>query len=369
VLDLSVANDSERGLLGIALSPSFVSDQRIYLYYTAAGNDGGSPISNSVKRYRWTGSQLIFDRKIIDLPATPGPNHDGGKIVFGPKDGYLYIGAGELNRNEQTSNHRNSSDVNRIGAILRVSRNGRSIPTNPFYSAANIGTARAPLNDIFAYGIRNTFGLAFDPQTRFLWQSENGPSFYDEINRISPGFNSGWESIMGPTSRNGGDTGPLVSFSERSHYEDPKFSWATPVAPTALHFLDTTRLGNQYKDDLFVGSVKGGKIFHFDLSPSRKVLSLTGPLSDVVADNSSSSLFAEQGAIVWGSGFGTVTDIKTAPGGMFVLSYDNGAIYRITTASPRASALGTIVPEPMCISPLALLFMALRRRGTRAARQ
>ena len=132
---------------------------------------------------------------------------------------------------------------NRIGAILRVNPSGSSVTTNPFYSTKNTGKKRAR-NDIFAYGIRNSFGLAFDPVSSSLWETENGPASFDEVNRITPGFNGGWESILGPTSRNGADPSTLVSLGDRAHYADPKFSWANPVAPTAAFFMPTARLGS-----------------------------------------------------------------------------------------------------------------------------
>ncbi|HTL30144.1 MAG TPA: PQQ-dependent sugar dehydrogenase, partial [Tepidisphaeraceae bacterium] len=282
-LDLPVANASEEGLLGIALSPTFATDQHVYLYYTESNTDGGTPLANTIKRYTWNGQALKFNKNIKSMPATPGPNHNGGKITFGP-DGKLYAMVGELNRNEQTSNHAGTA-VNRIGAILRLNPSGSSVVTNPFYNAANAGTSKAALNDIFAYGIRNSFGLTFDPASGFLWESENGPTEFDEMNRILPGFNGGWERIMGPSVRNGGVPGNLVSLGSRANYNDPKLSWAVPVAPTALEFLETGRLGGNYKNDLFLGDVRGGKLFHFDLTASRKSLVLDGALADGVADN------------------------------------------------------------------------------------
>jgi glucose/arabinose dehydrogenase len=365
-LDLPVSNASEEGLLGIALSPTFSVDQHVYLYYTQSDRDGGTPIVNTVKRYTWNGSTLRFNKNIISLPATPGPNHNGGKMAFGP-DGKLYVVSGELNRNEQTSNFRNTA-VNPIGSILRLNPSGSSVTTNPFYSAANAGTSKKALNNIYAYGIRNSFGMAFDPASGFLWESENGPTQYDEINRILPGFNGGWERIMGPSDRNGGVPGNLVSLGDRANYNDPKLSWATPVAPTAMEFLETGRLGGEYKNDLFVGDVHGGKLFHFDLTASRKSLVLTGGLADGVADNTTDKRFAEQTPILFGSDFGTVTDIQTGPGGMFVLSLSNGALYRITTniapqAAPDALTIDAlIVPEPTMIAPIGMAAILLLRR-------
>jgi glucose/arabinose dehydrogenase len=84
VLDLPVANDSERGLLGVALSPQFATDRHVYLYYTASTVDGGKAFDNRVDRYVWNGSTLTLDRHIVRMSVDPGPNHDGGKITFGP---------------------------------------------------------------------------------------------------------------------------------------------------------------------------------------------------------------------------------------------------------------------------------------------
>jgi aldose sugar dehydrogenase len=93
VLDVHVDNASERGLLGIALHPNFPATNFVYLYYTessAAADTSGAPLANRVYRYGWNGSTLLNPQLILDLPATPGPNHDGGAMTFGP-DGKLYV--------------------------------------------------------------------------------------------------------------------------------------------------------------------------------------------------------------------------------------------------------------------------------------
>src|SRR3954470_11694888 len=82
-LDLPLANDSEHGLLGIALAPDFgIGSSFVYLSYSASNVDGGAAFDNRVERYRWNGSKLTLDRKIVVRPATPGPNHNAGKIAF-----------------------------------------------------------------------------------------------------------------------------------------------------------------------------------------------------------------------------------------------------------------------------------------------
>lgn len=365
-LDLPVANDSERGLLSITLSPGFATDNLVYLYYTVAKKDGGAPIANRISRYRWTGSKLVLDRNVIDLPATPGPNHNGGKIAFDPK-GKLLAVIGDLNRDELTTNFEKSKTLTATSAIIRIQPSGGVVPTNPFASGP-----RTAIDDIYAYGVRNSFGLAVDPVTGALWDTENGPSRMDEINQVSAGFNSGWQDIMGPRARNGGSP-VLANLGAQSFYSDPEFSWATPVAPTDLHFFNSPRLGDSYRNDLFVGDANTGSLFHFDLTSNRRALSLGGSLADLVADNTPDDRLAEQSSVLFGDGFGIVSDIFTGPGGMYVLSLSDGKMYRITQALPGSAPIQlqslrlTAVPEPS--SALLLLItlpaFAHRRRPLR----
>jgi glucose/arabinose dehydrogenase len=364
-LDLPVANSSERGLLSIALSPSFANDNLVYLYHSAAAADGGAAIVNKVSRYRLDGNSLVFDRKIIDLPGGPGPNHDGGKILFDSK-GKLFVVIGDLNRNERTQNFQNSTSLTASGVILRLNSNGTPVSSNPYFNGAR------PISDIYAHGIRNSFGIAIDPATGVLWDTENGPDEFDEINRVSPGFNSGWQDVMGPTSAHPSfDPDGLESLGPRAAYSEPKLSWENPVAPTDLHFYEGSRLGAEYRNDLFVGDVKTGSIYHFDLTTGRKSLRLTGPLTDYVVNNDG-DLLDESGTIRFGEGFGVTSDILTGPGGMFVLSLDQGKLYRITQATAGASVMAmsfagvTFIPEPsLGLTALAGLAMlsARRRRG------
>ena len=360
-LDLPVANNSERGLLGIALSPTFDSDNFVFLSYTAAGSDGGSAIDNRVERYRWNGSTLEFDRRVLTMPASPGPNHNGGKIAFGP-DKKLYAQVGDVNLNGLTANFENSNQLTNSAAILRVNPSGTNVSNNPF---GNPRSKNSPLNKIYGYGVRNGFGLAFDPITGSLWDTENGPDRMDEINRITPGFNSGWEDVMGPSSR-GGSIANLASLGPAAHYEEPKFSWDEPVAPTDAYFMETARLGREYAHDLFVGTVLGGGvIYRFELTHTRRALRLAGGLADGVADNSSGNLLAEQDDIVWGTGFGVVTDLVAGPGGMYVLSLSNNVMYRITTGGAGSMAEVVAVPEPPPLVLIAAGMTFILRRGTR----
>jgi glucose/arabinose dehydrogenase len=408
VLDLNVNHASERGLLGIALHPDFAANKFVYLYWTASttGTDTNdvskTPVmGNRVDRFRWTGSQLVYDSPIINLRAyqeDPGQplrgNHDGGVIRFGPDD-KLYIIIGDVGRRGLTQNNLTGpfpddqfggpepDNAHFTGAIIRLNDDG-TIPTdNPFYDVgANLpGEFGVNVQKMFAFGVRNSFGLAFDPYSGNLWNEENGDDSFDEINRIEPGHNGGWVQIMGPLERIDEfkeieATNPLyrglqqIRWSPRqiadspaealdrmwklpgSTYTDPQFSWKYAVAPAAIGFQAGANLGVQYDGDLFVTAARtflqDGYIFRFDLSPDRLSLALQDPLlADKVADNPDKFTLTESESLQFGTGFGIVTDIQTGTNGnLYVVSNTNGAvfeIYRLRAASERL--LGTAPAE------------------------
>jgi glucose/arabinose dehydrogenase len=300
-----VESASERGLLGVA-----VNENDVFIYVT----ENAGEVRHRVYRFTWQDGTLLDKTMILDLPGTPGPNHDGGKIVVGP-DGMLYAVIGDLNRDGVLQNYKDGPVPDDTSVILKVDRDG-----NP---GANIFATEGNAAAYYAYGVRNSFGLAFDPVTDALWDTENGPGSYDEINLVLPGFNSGWERIMGPMSRGPATEGDLVAF-EGSHYADPVFSWQSPVGLTDLAFSD---LPGEYENNIFAGDINNGRLYYFAVDAERDGLVLEGGLADQVADDG-----GEVEAVTFGDGFGGITDIETGPdGNLFVLSY-GGSVYRISPA-------------------------------------
>jgi glucose/arabinose dehydrogenase len=330
VLQVSVDTASERGLLGIAIMNSTKTNAAnnskfVYLYYTESK---GGDLRNRVYRYEWNGQNqnLVNPTLILDLPALPGPNHDGGKLVIGP-DHYLYAVIGDLNHRGKLQNTNDGPDPDDTSVILRVNPNdGSAVKDNPFIKDANIA-----MHKYYAYGIRNSFGITFDPITGNLWQTENGPDVYDEINVVKPGFNSGWTQVMGPLSRNTGFMiGQLVNFPH-SHYADPVFSWKNPVAVTDIEFMKSSVLGEKYKNNIFVGDYNNGNLYYFEVNSTRTGINLDINqekigLSSLVVDNAN-----QQSAVTFGTGFGGISDIKIGPtdGFLYVLSINDGIIYKV----------------------------------------
>jgi glucose/arabinose dehydrogenase len=338
LLQVPVSPKNERGMLGIAIGKHNNGPTYIFLYYTVSGNGGGAKsLANVLYRYELVNNnnnaqQLGNPKLLLNLPALPGTNHNGGKVVIGP-DNNLYTVIGDLKTHRtQSENIVNGPPADSTGGILRVTQDGQPVPNPP------LGQTTAPLNLYYAYGIRNSFGIGFDPVTNKLWDTENGPGYGDEINLVEPGFNSGWAHVMGiwaPEGAIGKETaGPVISnpssnlvdFAGKGKYRPPEFIWLKSVAPTALKFFNSVKLGKQYQNDLFVGDYKNGNIYHFKLNQARTGLVLNGTLANKISNTPQDSQ-----PLIFASGFdGGITDLQVGPddGYLYVLTFA-GSIYRI----------------------------------------
>jgi aldose sugar dehydrogenase len=403
VLDLAVNFGSERGLLGIALHPDFPTNPGVYLYWTQSSTDADTDVlsqtpllGNRVDRFVWDGSALTFDQNLITIRALQQDadqpqrgNHDGGVITFGPDD-KLYIVVGDVGRRGQLQNLVDGpfgpgqpddqfggpepDDAHLTGVILRLDDDGDTPSDNPFFDAgaAMGGEVGENIQKIFAYGLRNSFGMAFDPISGDLWEQENGDDTFSELNRVEPGFNSGWVQIMGPPERiaqykaieTSTATDPLLGtvyfglqqvrwpptnianspeealsrlfMLPGAQYSAPEFSWKFEVAPGGIGFVDGSGLGSQFNGDLFMGGARsfleGGHLFHFNLTGNRARIGVDDPrLADRVADNNHKFDITESESLLIGTDFGVVTDIETGPNGnLFLVSLDQGEVHEIS---------------------------------------
>ena len=320
-------------------APSAVNTS-VFLYFTESNNNSTNDeqLRNRIYKYEWNGQTLRNPTLILDLPAIPGPYHNGGKLIISP-DHYLYAVIGDLialgplqNSKGDIQNHYDTSVIYRLNP-----EDGSPAKNNPFsHIPRNMtGSTELPLHlgSYYAYGIRNSFGITFDPVTSSLWDTENGEDKYDEINVVKPGFNSGWAKIMGPLSRNHNNItrGDLVNFPG-SYYSDPVFSWYLAIGITDIEFLKSSKLGDKYKNNLFVGDINNGNLYYFEVNESRTGLKLENDdskgLKDMVADNKN-----ELSEIIFGSGFKGITDIQTGHDGyLYILSYLDGKLYRIVAS-------------------------------------
>ena len=349
LLDVNVATSQERCMCGVAVSKDIPGHTYVYLYYTEAESadaedisKGINPLRNSLYRYELVNNKLVNPKLLLDLPAIPGPRHNGGAITIGP-DNNLYIPVGdvdgshkELDFETETQNYPDGVEPDGRSGILRITLDGE-----PVINGGIIGD-EFPLNLYYAYGVRNSFGISFDPITGNLWDTENGPGENDEINLVEPGFNSGWIQVQGmssilnnnefsPENENGEDSASdsLVDFDGKGKYSDPEFVWSVTLGPTALIFLHSDKLGQQYQNDIFVGSIVTGNIYHFDLNQDRTQLVLTGELEDKIAETRETG---EQD-IIFGEGFAGISDLEVGPdGNLYVVSLGQGKIFRVVNS-------------------------------------
>jgi glucose/arabinose dehydrogenase len=322
-------------------------------------------------------------------PAAQG-NHNGGVLRFGP-DGKLYLFMGDQGRRGWLQNLPNGpfltapfvddtfggpapDNAHLTGSIFRLNEDGSTPVDNPFFAAgASLGgEVGSNVQKIFSYGHRNGFGMAFDPFSGFLWDTENADDAYSELNRIIPGMNGGWVQFAGPVSRvsdwkmiettlfggtnqqsryppSRGAYTPALALSRMfqlpgSTYVDPEFSWRYEIGPAGTTFVVGNALGAEYNGTLWIGSARsfqqvgnnGGSLYRLKLTADRLHVDVSGDprLADHVADN----LFkptkfdgTESETLQIGKGFGTTPSIEQGPdGNLYIVSLTDNAIYKIS---------------------------------------
>jgi glucose/arabinose dehydrogenase len=240
-----VDGTGERGALGLALHPDYPQRPFVYLYVTRT--DGGTLV-NELLRFRAEGGRAVARSVLFRWSVTGASNHNGGRILFGP-DGNLWVVTGE---NADPANSQRLANLR--GKILRIRPDGSIPDDNPFSTR------------VYAFGIRNSFGMAFDPQTGMLWETENGPSCNDEINRIRRGGNFAW----GPTQSCGSLTAPRDTNRDGP---TPRLLPATyfrqTIAITGAAFCDGCGLAG-LQGDLLFGDVGTPHLWHANLTADRR---------------------------------------------------------------------------------------------------
>jgi len=237
----------------LALHPSFVTNRLVYLSYPKAGERG---TTLAVARGRFDGRKLNDVREIFVADAWETGGNLGGKILFGP-DETLYVTVGDRDRlcctgTEDNSLRMKAQDLsNHVGKTLRIRDDGTVPPDNPF-----VGKAGAK-PEIFTYGHRNGYGLAFNPETGELWQAEIGPMGGDEVNILKPGHNYGWPLVS--MGRN--YTGSLVSDRpyQRDGMDNARMFWVPSISPSSLLFYTGERFP-QWRNNMLVGALNGQSV-------------------------------------------------------------------------------------------------------------
>lgn len=313
VLDVSVASDAERGMLGIVSSGSTV-----YVYFTESDRDHGKAIANHIYKYEWNGEKLINPVLLKELPSVNFYHNGGAMTIF---DGQVYAVIGDNGNYGRLQNRESDDWRNDTSVILRID------PPGPYY----------------AMGIRNSFGITVDPVTGNMWDTENGDDEYDEVNLVPENFNSGWIEIMGP-AKNQTQIDALPKY-KNFVYSDPEFSWQKPVAPTGITFVKSDKM-KDYQDSVFVGDCNNGNLYRFKLNSERTGFDFKSPeLADKVLNSDD-----PMDEILLGTGFGCMVDVEEGPDGfLYVVSLSDGVIYRILPTAAEQVQNPTESPPNMSI--------------------
>ena len=313
LLDYNVDSilSGETGLLGIIEDGNFV-----YIYVTEAEEDGGPQIANRIYRYEWNGESLVNEKLIHEFPTSPRTSHVGG-VMTKNSSGDIFVVIGDMASSNDgldgpTQNSENYQ-LRDTSIILKIVKDGTVIEPSK---------SENPSEHYIGIGIRNSFGITVDPITDRLWDTENGPWDFDEINLVYPKFNSGWEKIMGFATET--QINSLPEF-ENFEYYNPKFVWQKTTAPTALVFIDSEKFPKN-KNNLLVADCINGNLYEFILNKNRTdfIFNSTG-LQDKTLNNIDSMR-----EIIFGTGLGCISDLEFGPDGfLYVVSVSEGKIFRI----------------------------------------
>lgn len=239
-----VLNEGQGGLLDIALSPKFKTDNLVYFSYSKPKKENGKTLATTaVIAAKLQGNELVNQKIIFEaLPYAPTRHHYGSRLVFDDK-GYLFISVGERGNEQQNPQQLND---NQLGKIHRINVDGSLPADNPFKDKNGKPTS------IYCYGNRNPQSLAFNPWTNDLWETEHGPRGGDEINIIKPAKNYGWPKTSYGINYNGTT---ITDKATAPGITDPILYWLPSIAPSGMAFVTGDKY-SPWKGALLVGSLR-----------------------------------------------------------------------------------------------------------------
>lgn len=286
-----------QGLMDIVLHPRFAENHWVYLAYHKPTEDGAG--ATTLMRARWDGSALVDGRDIFESGAT---DTEASRIAF-DRDGMLYMsisapGSPQVRRSQDPNDY--------AGKVVRLRDDGTIPPDNPFVGRAGYKPG------IFTMGHRNGHGLAANPETGEIWETEQGPSGGDELNVLRPGRNYGWPIVSFGRDYWGSKISPHPS---RTGMEDPSVVWLPSIGLTGMTFYTGTRFPH-WRRNVFVGGLREGGIPR------------TGQIQRIVFNDSWEELRREPMLMELGQ---RIRDVREGPEGLlYVLTAeDDGALLRI----------------------------------------
>jgi glucose/arabinose dehydrogenase len=350
-VSLNVDSDGERGLLGIAFDPAFLTNGFVYLYYTVPnGPDGSAGANNRVSRFTAVdadgnaangyqpGNTAAAGSESILLniePLSTATNHNGGALHFGP-DGKLYLSVGE------NANGNNAQSFNNLkGKILRFNPDGSAPGDNPFDD--HDATPNEPRDYFWAMGLRNPFTTAFDPVTGRFHINDVGENTWEEIDLGTAGANYGWPTYEGPETDPNFGTPPILSYMHSASGTDG----GNLIIGATFYRPKVNAFPASYTGDYFFADGGRGWIKSYDVNSGTATLFATGsnfPV-DLKTGNDGALYYLERGS-------GSVRRIRsnTPPAAPAWLGAGSAATWNGTTLNVTGAA--SIVADPGADAPL-----------------
>ncbi len=254
-----VVSNDQGGLLGLTLDPDFASNRMVYWMYSERQNNGNlgavAKGTLSADERRIENVQVIY--RIA--PAFSGNNHYGGRLAF-DRSGNLFVTSGDRFDKERREHAQDPSTG--VGTILRITKDGKPAPGNPFAGQGNANPA------VYSIGHRNVLGISFHPETGELWTSEMGPQGGDELNRIEAGKNYGWPVISYGIEYNGNKVGQ--GKTQQEGMEQPVYFWDPVLSPAGMTFYQGNAIP-EWRNNLFIGGLNSHHIARIVLENGRVV--------------------------------------------------------------------------------------------------
>jgi glucose/arabinose dehydrogenase len=301
-------------LLDVALDPDFSSNHRIFftIFEIVTPAPGERPTGSNTYVARATLNEAagtVSDVKVIfrSVPAVPTKRlglKTGGRIVFDPK-GNLFVTIGDRDDNgvnPWTVAQQMDTD---LGKIIHITPDGTPASDNPFIGKPGV------LPEIWTYGNRSPEGLAYDPHTGKLWETEHGPNGGDELNTIEKGKNYGWPVISYGIDYSGK---PINNEgTQKEGMEQPVYFWDPVIAPSGLAFYKGD-LFPQWKNSLFAGGLRGKLVSRLAIK-NDKVVGEEALLTELHSE---------------------IRDVRVGPdGALYVLTQDAGDNSKLVKLTPQ----------------------------------
>jgi len=347
LLDVNVATKGDRGVLGMAVYKNSTNQHtNVFLYYTQSTAEDGDdvtgyrePLGNRLYKYDLVDNKLINPKLLLDLPVGSTDTNIIGKIIIGAdKNLYLLVNnVKSTSDNAKGNQEPNNIIVNPETGQINITSKSESPDQSQYASSILKISQDGKLLPIDKYNINQSYGIDIDPVTGNIWNAGN--EMYgqeDNSYKIANTQNAKLTSNSTVTYIDKLDMNNANGVDKAS-FEHPKIIWNKNLGPSAISFVNSSRLGKQYENDLFVGDINNGSLYHFDLNKNRTGLVLNGPLKDRVVNNDNET---KSNLVL--NGLGNITDIETGKDGYLYFSTigqspeeqikfptSDGAVYRL----------------------------------------